>query len=159
MNSVQFHDMHRAPGLCQEPCLALGRWGGGNPWLPGAHRRQSINKSLGYSEGTVAAEIPKECCCSFQSLSHAQLSATHGLQHTKLPCPLLSPGICSNSCPLRVTLSNYLILYHSFSFCLQPFPASGSFPMSWLFSSSGQNIGASASSSRGVKRAETQKRG
>ena len=101
MNSVQFHNMHRAPGLCQEPCLALGKWGGGNPWLPGAHRRQSINKSLGYSDGTVAAEIPKECCCcSFQSLSHAQLSATHGLQHTKLPCPLLSPGICSNSCPL-----------------------------------------------------------
>ena len=79
MNSVQFRDMHRAPGLCQEPCLALGKWGGGNPWLPGAHRRQSINKSLGYSDGTVAAEIPKECCCcSFQSLSHAQLSAPMG---------------------------------------------------------------------------------
>ena len=24
----------------------------------------------------------------------------HGLQHTRLPCPSLSPGICSNSCPL-----------------------------------------------------------
>ena len=24
----------------------------------------------------------------------------HGLQHTRLPCPLLSPGVCSNSCPL-----------------------------------------------------------
>ena len=34
-----------------------------------------------------------------------------------------------------------------FSFCLQPFPASGAFPMSWLFSSGGQSIGASASAS------------
>ena len=32
-----------------------------------------------------------------------------------------------------------------FSFCLQPFPASGSFLTSWLFTSSDQNIGASAS--------------
>ena len=24
----------------------------------------------------------------------------HGLQHARLPCPPLSPGICSNSCPL-----------------------------------------------------------
>ena len=32
-------------------------------------------------------------------------------------------------------------------FCLQSFPASGSFPMSWFFTSGGQNIGASASES------------
>ena len=30
-----------------------------------------------------------------------------------------------------------------FSFCLQSSPASGSFPMSWLFASGGQSIGAS----------------
>ena len=35
-----------------------------------------------------------------QSLSHVGLFATHGLQHTRLPYPSLSPGICSNSCPL-----------------------------------------------------------
>ena len=23
----------------------------------------------------------------------------HGQQHTRLPCPTLSPGVCSNSCP------------------------------------------------------------
>ena len=34
-----------------------------------------------------------------------------------------------------------------FSSCLQSFPASGSFPMSWLFTSGGQRIGASASAS------------
>ena len=42
--------------------------------------------------------------------------------------------------------SNHLILCVTlFSFCLQSFPASGSFPMSWLFSSGGQSTGASAS--------------
>ena len=35
--------------------------------------------------------------------SHSVMSNSlwpRGLQHTRLPCPLLSPGVCSNSCPL-----------------------------------------------------------
>ena len=44
-----------------------------------------------------------------------------------------------------VMLSNHLILCHPFSFCLQFFPASGSFPLSQLFTSDGQSIDASAS--------------
>ena len=72
----------------------------------------------------------------------------HGLQHTRLPCPSPSPGVCSNSCPLSqwcyLTISSSVTL---FSFCLQSFPASGSFPMSRLFTSGGQSIGASASAS------------
>ena len=43
--------------------------------------------------------------------------------------------------------SNYFILCHSFSFCLQYLLASGSFPMSQHFASGGQSIGASASAS------------
>ena len=43
--------------------------------------------------------------------------------------------------------SNYLILYHPFSSCLQSFPASGSFLMSWLFPSGGQHEGFSMSPS------------
>ena len=35
-----------------------------------------------------------------QSLSHVWLSVTHGLQHSRLPCPSLSHGVCSNPCPL-----------------------------------------------------------
>ena len=46
-----------------------------------------------------------------------------------------------------VRLSNHLILCRPFSSCLQSFPASGSFPISWLFGSGGQNIKASASAS------------
>ena len=70
----------------------------------------------------------------------------HGLQHARLPCPSLSPGVCSNSCPLsrwcHPTISSSIV---PFSSCPQSFPASGSFPMSWLFASGSQSIGASAS--------------
>ena len=70
----------------------------------------------------------------------------HGLQHTRLPCPFLYPRVCSDSCPLsrwcHPTISFSVI---SFSSCRQSFPASGSFPMSWLFASGGQRIGASVS--------------
>ena len=44
-------------------------------------------------------------------------------------------------------LSIHLILCHPFSFCLQSFPGSGSFPLNRLFTSGGQSIGASASAS------------
>ena len=72
----------------------------------------------------------------------------HGLQHARLPCPSPSPGACSNSCLLswwcHPTISFSVF---PFSSCLQSFPASGSFPMSQLFASGGQSIGASASAS------------
>ena len=70
-----------------------------------------------------------------------------GLQHTRIPCPSLSPIVCSNSWPLsqgcHPTISSSAI---PFFFCLQPFPASGSFPMSHLLWG-GPRIGASASES------------
>ena len=64
-----------------------------------------------------------------------------GLQHARLPCPLLSPRACSNSCQLNqwchLTISSSVT---PFSSCSQSFPASGSFPVSWLFISGGQSI-------------------
>ena len=48
----------------------------------------------------AASEPPGDLFVVVQSLSCVQLFFTHGLQHPRLPCPLLSPGICSNSCPL-----------------------------------------------------------
>ena len=72
----------------------------------------------------------------------------HELQPTRLPYPSLSPWVCLNSCPLsqwcHPTISSSVI---PFSSCLQSFPASGSFPVSQLFASGGQSIGASASAS------------
>ena len=72
----------------------------------------------------------------------------NGLQHSKLISSLLTSRVCSNSCPLSQWC--YLVISSSaalFSFCLQSFPASGFFPVSWLFISGGQSIGASASAS------------
>ena len=72
----------------------------------------------------------------------------HGLQHARPPCPSPSPRACLNSCPLSQWChSTILSSVVTFSSCLQSFPASGSFPMSWLFISGGQSIGASASAS------------
>ena len=71
----------------------------------------------------------------------------YGLQHDRPPCPSTTPGVCSNSCPLRwchPTISSSVV---PFSSRLQSFPASGSFQMSQLFESGGQSTGVSASSS------------
>ena len=69
----------------------------------------------------------------------------HGWQRAGLPCLPLSPGVCSSSCSLSwwcyPTISTSSVL---FSLCLQSFPASGSFTLSQLFASGGQNIGVSA---------------
>ena len=63
--------------------------------------------------------------------SHVNSLRPHGLQHTSLPSPSLSPRLCSNSCPLNQwchpTISSSVI---PFSSCLQSLPASGSFQ--WL---------------------------
>ena len=71
----------------------------------------------------------------------------HGLQHARLPCPSLSPGVYSNSCPLNQwchpTISSSVISFSR----LQSFPASGSFPMNWLFASGSQSIEALSSAS------------
>ena len=71
---------------------------------------------------------------SVQSLSRVWFFATHGLQHARLPCPSPAPGVYSNSCPSRrwchPTISPCVV---SFFTCLQPFPASGPFPMSQFF--------------------------
>ena len=75
----------------------------------------------------------------------------HGFQHARLLCHSLSPRVCSNSCPLSQLC--YLTISFStvpFSFCLQSFLASESFPVTWLFASGGQSIGASASASASV---------
>ena len=67
----------------------------------------------------------------------------HGLQHVRYPCP---SGVCPSSrllhqwCHPAISSSDAL-----FSSCPQSFPASGTFPMSHLFTSDDQNTGASAS--------------
>ena len=71
---------------------------------------------------------------------------SHGLEHTRPPCPSLTSGVYSNSCPLspwcHPTISSSVV---PFSSCLQSFPASESFQTSQFFAAGGQSIGVSAS--------------
>ena len=54
-------------------------------------------------------ELGVSCCSVAQSC--LTLLRPHGLQHARLLCPLPTPKVCSNSCPLKsVMLSNHLIL-------------------------------------------------
>ena len=72
----------------------------------------------------------------------------HQPQHARPPCWSSTSGVYPNSCPLsqwcHPTISSSVI---PFSSCPQSFPASASFPLSQLFTSGGQNIGVSASTS------------
>ena len=83
--------------------------------------------------------------------SHSVVSDSlqpRGLQHARLPCPSPTPGIYLNSCLSRQwchpIISSFVI---PFSSCLQAFPASGCFPMSQFFTSRGQSIRVSVSTS------------
>ena len=80
--------------------------------------------------------------------SHSVMSNSfrpHGLQHSRLPCPLPSPGFCSNSNPLsqwcHLTISSSVIPF----LYLQSFPVSGSFPVSQFLAPGGQSTEVSAS--------------
>ena len=92
----------------------------------------------------MSERVSLQFYCSFVSDS----LWPHGLQHARPPCPSPTPGVYSNSCPLswwyHPTTSPAVI---PFSSHLQSFPASGSFQMSQFFTSGGQRIGVSASTS------------
>ena len=94
------------------------------------------------SKGTQFSSVQFSCSVMSNSLR------LHGLQHSRLPCPSPTPGVCSNSCPssqwCHPTISSSVL---SFSSCLQSFPASGSFSVSKFFASGGQSTEVSASAS------------
>ena len=115
---------------------------GGKNWLWRRKREVCRNPDL---------EWAIQCTSNSVQFSHSVVSDSlwpHGLQHARLPCPSSTPGACLNSYPssrwCHPTSSSSII---PFSSHLQSFPASGSFPMSQLFSSGGQSTGISASTS------------
>ena len=92
-------------------------------------------------------------CLAFSSVqfSHSVTSdrlRPHEPQHIRPPYPSPTPGVHPNSCPLsrwcHPAISSSVI---PFSSCPQSFQASGSFPMSHFFTSGGQSIGVSVSTS------------
>ena len=113
---------------------------------------EKIFQSLYFLLGLISCHIQLE----WVNLSSVQSSLftvsnslrPHGLQHTRLPCPSLSPSVCSNPCPLSCWCHpNISPSVAPSSYRLQSFPASGSFSVSQVFTSGGQSIGASASAS------------
>ena len=85
------------------------------------------------------------CSVQFSSSVVSDSLQPRELQHARPSCPSPTPGVYPNSYPLswwcHLTISSSVV---PFSSCLQSFPASGSFQMSQLFTSGGQNIGVSA---------------
>ena len=122
----------------------------------GSHRLQTYDV-----RATWRPSIHKTLCrhClpgNFPSISSVQFSCSvvsdflqpHGPQHARPPCPSPTPGVHPNPCPLswwyHPAISSSVV---PFSSSPQSFPASGSFLTSQLFTSGGQSIGVSASTS------------
>ena len=82
-----------------------------------------------------------------QSFSRSTSLQPHELQHARLSCPSLSPRVCSDSVHWFSDAMQQSHRLSPFSSCPQSFPASGSFPMSPLYTSGGQSIETSASAS------------
>ena len=89
-----------------------------------------------YTSVEFSSSVMSDSCSSLQS---------HEPQHTRPSCPSPTPSVYSNSCPLsqwcHPGISSSVF---PFSSCPQSLPASGSFPVSQLFSSGGQSTGVSA---------------
>ena len=101
------------------------------PWEGGLGIFQGYNIKIQFSRSVVSDSLPP-----------------HEPQHARPPCPSPTPRVHPNPCPLswwcHLTVSSSVV---PFSSCSQSFPASGSFQMSQLFTSGGQSIGVSASTS------------
>ena len=81
----------------------------------------------------LSGELYPQSASQFSCSVMSDFLQPHGLQHARLPCPSLTPGADSNSCPssqwCHPTISSSVI---PFSSCFQSFLASGSFPTSHI---------------------------
>ena len=124
--------------------------GAGHVYRCRAHKRISFISEMSHLQG--GAEAPRYCfswslCCCSVAKSCPTLCDSMDCRMPGFPVLHYLP-VCSDSFPLGWW--RYLTICSSatsFSFCPQSFPASGSFPMSWLFALGGQSIGALASAS------------
>ena len=91
----------------------------------------------------VCSESVKSLVIGVQSLSRVNSLQPRGLQHTRLFCPSLSPGVCSNSHALSQWC--HLILFHPLCLFLSVFPRIRVFSIELVFTLGGQSIGALAS--------------
>ena len=95
------------------------------------------------SNGIIQPPPPQLCCCSVAS--RIRLFVTLPTAESQASLSLTTSQVCPISCPLHRWSHPAISSSDTpFSFCPQSFPASGTFPMSWLFTSDDQNTGASA---------------
>jgi len=116
-------------------------------WIKVKEESEKAGLKLNIKKTKIMASSP---------ISSVQLSCSvvsnslrpHEPQHARPPCPSPTPRVHPNPGPLsqwcHPTISSSVV---PFSSCPQFFPASGSFPMSQLFTSGGRSIGVSASGS------------
>ena len=131
------------------PCIARQFWTTetpektGNIWFWCHREEENVNAHV----CVHACICVCMCVCAWhmhflvvvvQSLVVSNSLRPHGVQHTRLPCPSKSSGVCSNSnLPSwwrHPTISSFVA---PFSYCPQTFPASASFLVSWLFTLGG----------------------
>ena len=110
------------------------------PWLYIALYSFIFETRLQWQLPCVVLKCSANCCCSVAKLFLTLSLQRHGLQHVKLLCPSSSPRFAQIHIHWLVMPSNHPSSVVPFSLCLQSFPASGSFPVSWLFTSDGQSI-------------------
>ena len=114
-----------------------------SPWHCGPWGQASRRCPEGIQEGKWAQHPDRKRGLggtSARGVSSVQLGrsavSNSGLQHTRPPCPSPAPGVYSKSCLssrwCHPAISSSVV---PFSFCLQSFPASGSFQMSQFFTS------------------------
>ena len=62
--------------------------------------------------------LSRSCCCCL--VAKSSLTLCDLMEHTRLPCPSLSPGVCSNSCPLSqwcyLTISSSVVPFSPSTF-------------------------------------------
>ena len=151
--SVRFKNKYASSSseALAHPALSPGR---GNPARSALQAEQlclPLPLPLAFAAHSDARPSRAPGCLSVSQFSRSLVSDSlrpHGLQHARLPCPSPTPRAFSNSCHssrrCHQTISSFVV---PFSSCPRSFPASGSFPMSQLFTSGGQSAGVSASAS------------
>ena len=120
------------------------------------HRSILCQAYSGHWQNPVLCSYQIRVPISLPAISSVQFSRSfvpdslrpHESQHARPPCPSPTPGVHPDPCPLiwwcHPAISSSVI---PFSSCPQSLPASGSFPVSHLFTWGGQSIGVSASTS------------
>ena len=138
IQAVQYYSASERKGVLHvDTCYSMDEaWGHYSKWYGKSHAQENtlwlhLYEVLQFSRSVVSDSL-----------------RPRGLQHARPPCPSPTPEIHSHSYALsqwcHPTILSSVV---PFSSHLNSFPASGCFQMSQFFTSGGQSIGVSASTS------------